>query len=173
MGVGLHDEPLKTANQNSVDSERLLPSCTCSCKQHIKDLKNVKSDVAILHKQVQSINRVIDSTNNIIESMSIILNPAGDDNPSISYDLRIETLLSEFSLILKEKNRQLEERDNIIEDLLYKLKYANLRMNTKNMPNEFAYDEYIERKVNEQASHLPHIGVRGGGQGGGAAAPPV
>ena len=147
LGVGLRDEPLETANETSVDSEQSPPSCTCSCKQHSKDLKIVKSDVAILHKQVQSINCVIDSTNNTIESMGVILNPAGDDNPSISYDLRIETLLSECSLILKEKNRQLEERDNIIEDLQYKIcKFGNEYQNT---PNEFAYDEYSEQKPSQ------------------------
>ena len=85
--------------------------------------------MAILHKQIESINRVIDSTNSIIESMSIILNPAGADNSSISYDLRIKTLLSEFSLILKEKNRQLEERDNTIEELQYKL--CKIEVDTK------------------------------------------
>ena len=100
-GVGFPDESFETASGNSVDLKPSFPSCTCSCKEHITDLKNVKSDGAFL----QSINRVIDSTNSIIESMSVILNPAGADNRSISYDLRIETLLSEFSLILKEKNR--------------------------------------------------------------------
>ena len=78
------------------------------------------------------------------ESMSTILNPAGADNSSISYDLRIETLLSEFSLILKEKNRQLEERDNIIEELQYKL--CKIEDQYQNMPNEFTYDENLKQK---------------------------
>ena len=137
-GVMFPDESFETASGNSVDSKPSFPSCTCSCKEHITDLKNVKSDVAILHKQIESINRVIDSTNSIIESISVILNPAGADNRSISYDLRIETLLSEFSLILKEKNRQLEERDNIIEELQYKL--CKIEDQFQNMPNEFTYD---------------------------------
>ena len=141
-GVGFPDESFETASGNSVDSKPSFPTCTCSCKEHITDLKNVKSDVAILHKQNESINRVIDSTNSIIESMSVILNPAGADNSSISYDLRIETLLSEFSLILKEKNRL--ERDNIIEELQYKL--CKIEDEYQNMPNEFTYDEYLKQK---------------------------
>ena len=100
--------------------------------------------MAILRKQIESINRVIDSTNSIIESMSVILNPAGADNRSISYDLRIETLLSEFAQILKEKNRQLEERDNIIEELQYKL--CKIEDQYQNMPNELTYDEYLKQK---------------------------
>ena len=100
--------------------------------------------MAILHQQIESINCVIDSTNSIIESMSIILNPAGADNRSISSDLRMDTPLSEFSLILKEKNRQREERDNIIVELQYKL--CKIGDQYQNMPNEFTYDEYLEQK---------------------------
>ena len=143
-GVGLHDEMSETSNGNGVDSKPSFPSCACSCKEHITDLKNVKSDVAILRKQIESINRVIHSTNSIIESMSVILNPAGAGNRSISYDLRIETLLSEFAQILKEKNRQLEERDNIIEELQYKL--CKIEDQYQNMPNELTYDEYLKQK---------------------------
>ena len=69
--------------------------------------------MAVLHKQIESSNRVIESTKSNIESMSAILNPAGAKNRGISYDLRIETLLNEISLVLNEKNRQLEERDDI------------------------------------------------------------
>ena len=102
-GVELPDKSFETACGNSVNSKLSFPGCTFSCKEHITDLKNVKSDVAILHKQIESINRVIGSTNSIIESMSITLNPAGADNCSISYDLRIETLLIEFPLFSKRK----------------------------------------------------------------------
>ena len=50
-GVGFPDESFETACGNSVDSKPSFPSCTCSCscKEHIADLKNVKSGVAILH----------------------------------------------------------------------------------------------------------------------------
>jgi hypothetical protein len=53
--------------------------------------------------------------------MSVILNPSGTESHHISNDFRVETLLREFSSILNEKYRELEQRDNIINSLQEKL----------------------------------------------------
>ena len=143
MGVELHDESIETVNEIIVDLKRSSLSCVCACKVHITDLKNVKSDVAVLHKQIKSSNRVIGSTNSIIESMSAILNPAGAKNRGISYNLRIETLLNEFSLVLNEKNRQLKKRDDIFAGLQDKL--SKIGDQCQNLPNEFTHDEYSKQ----------------------------
>ena len=143
-GVERHNESFETVNEIIVDSKRPSPNCVCACKVHITDLKNVKSDVAVLHKQIESINRVIKSTNSIIKSISAILNPAGAENRGISYDLRLETLFNEFSLVLNEKNRQLEERDNIIAELQDKL--SKIGDQCQNLPNEFIHDECPKQK---------------------------
>ena len=128
-GVEPHNESFEAVNEIIVDSKRPSPNCVCACKVHITDFKNVKSDVAVLHKQIESINRVIESTN------SINLNPAGAEIRGMSYDLRLETLLNEFSLVLNEKNRQLEERDNIIAELQDKL--SKIGDQCQNLPIEF------------------------------------
>ena len=47
-GIGRHDELSETVNEIIVDSKRFSPICVCTCKVHITDLKNVKSDVAVL-----------------------------------------------------------------------------------------------------------------------------
>lgn len=68
-------------------------------------MEDIKSDVESLQRQMKSINTVIDSTNAIIESMSAILTPSGPESGHLPYDIRLETLLLEFSIILKEKNK--------------------------------------------------------------------
>ena len=143
-GVEPHVESYETVNEIIVDSKRPSPNCVCACKVHFTDLKNVKSEVAVLHKQIESINCVIDSTNSIIESMSAILNPAAAENRGISYDRRLETLLNEFSLVLNEKNGQFEERDNIIAELQDKL--FKIGGQCQNLSNEFIHDEYPKQK---------------------------
>lgn len=99
-------ESIKTVSENSVDPNPSPPeNHTCACRSYTANLKDVKLDIAVIQKQIESINRVIDSTNNIIESMSVILSPSGTESHQISYDLRVETLLREFSSILTENWR--------------------------------------------------------------------
>ena len=53
---------------------------SCHCKIDSKDLKDIKSEVETLQKQMKSINIVIDSTIAIIESMSAVLTPANPES---------------------------------------------------------------------------------------------
>ncbi len=48
----------------------------CDSRIDSKVLKDIKSDVAALQTQMDSVNSIIDSTNAIIESMSAILIPS-------------------------------------------------------------------------------------------------
>ena len=117
-----------------------------------------------VQKQIESINRVIDSTNNIIESMSVILSPLGTESHQISYDLRVETLLREFSSILNEKNRELEKRDNIINSLQEKLiKVESEYQNVESLVAECHEQEQCQHNRNhnwlihnESRSNLPN-----------------
>jgi predicted RNase H-like nuclease (RuvC/YqgF family) len=140
-------ESIKTVSENSVDFNPSSPEYhTCACRSYTANLKDVKLDIAVIQKQIESINRVIDSTNDIIQSMSVILNPSGTESHHISYDLRVETLLREFSSILNEKNRELEQRDNIINSLQEKLiKVENEYQNVESL--------VAERHEQEQCQH--------------------
>jgi hypothetical protein len=134
-------ESREISNRDSIDPKQSSPErSTCACKIHITaDLNNVKSDVAVLQKQVESINRVIDSTNSIIESMSVILNPLGTGSHCMPYDLRVEILLKEFSLVLDERNRQLVERDNTIKQLQERI--VKMENQCQSASNESTADE--------------------------------
>ncbi|CAB3989363.1 Hypothetical predicted protein, partial [Paramuricea clavata] len=140
-------ESIKTVSENRIDFNPSSPEYhTCACRSYTANLKDVKLDIAVIQKQIESINRVIDSTNDIIESMSVILNPSGTEIHHISYDLRVETLLREFSSILNEKNRELEQRDNIINSIQEKLIKVD---------NEYQNVEFLvaERREQEQCQH--------------------
>ena len=67
-------------------------------------MRDIKSEVATLQRQMESTNTIIDSINAIIESMGAILIPSSSESGRIPYDVRLETFLGEFSVILKEKN---------------------------------------------------------------------
>jgi hypothetical protein len=81
--------------------------------------------------------------------MSVILNPSGTESHHISYDLRVETLLRAFSSILNEKNRELEQRDNIINSLQEKLiKVENEYQNVESLVAERHEQEPCQQNRN-------------------------
>lgn len=94
-----------STNTESADSCFPLCSSCPSCISCISDMKKIKSDVAVMQKQIKSSNNVIESTNSIINSNSNLL----------------ETLLEDFADKLNVKNKEIEKRDRIIEGLQEKL----------------------------------------------------
>ena len=58
----------------------------CESRIDSKVLKVIKSDVAALQTQMNSVNTIIDSTNAIIESMSAILIPSGPESGRVFLD---------------------------------------------------------------------------------------
>ena len=96
--ISLEDEQL--SRDSTKGGQSLLNSQNLNCKVNSKALRDIKSEVAILQRQVESTNTLIDSTNAIIESMSAILIPSSSESGRIPYDVRLETFLGEFTEIL-------------------------------------------------------------------------
>ena len=65
--VSLVDEHL--LRDGTKGGQSLLNSQNCNCKLNSKALRDIKSEVATLQRQMESTNTIIDSTNAIIESM--------------------------------------------------------------------------------------------------------
>ena len=123
----------------------------CDSRFDSKVLKDIKSDVAALQTQMNSVNAIIDSTNAIIESMSAILIPSGPESGRVSYDLRLETFLQEFSVILKEKNKtitNLQEKLIQVENERDLLKFASQNLD-KNTPAKSIINEPLKQKSNQ------------------------
>ena len=94
---------------------------------------------------------IIDSTNAIIESMSAILIPSGPESGRVPYDLRLETFLQEFSVILKEKNKtitNLQEKLIQVENERDLLKFASQNLD-KNTPAKSIINEPLKQKSNQ------------------------
>ena len=131
---GVLDET--TNNTSAHINSSVYNGYCCESRIDSKVLKVIKSDVAALQTQMNSVNAIIDSTNVIIESMSAILIPSGPESGRVPYDLRLETFLQEFSLILKEKNKtitNLQEKLIQVENERDLLKFAS--QNLDNRPN--------------------------------------
>ena len=123
--------------------QSLLDSKNCNCKLNSKALRDIKSEVASLQRQMESTNTIIDFINAIIESMGAILIPSSSENGRIPYDVRLETFLGEFSVILKEKNM-------IITALQEKLtKVESERDSLKLASQNLAYNISAKPAVNE------------------------
>ena len=106
-------------------------------------LRDIKSEVATLQRQKESTNTIIDSINAIIESMGAILTPSSSESGRIPCDVRLETFLGEFSVILKEKNM-------IITTLQEKLtKVENDRDSLKLASQNLAHNISVKPAVNE------------------------
>ena len=121
----------------------------CESRIDSKVLKVIKLDVASL--QTNSVNAIIDSTNAIIESMSAILIPSGPESGRVPYDLRLETFLQEFSVILKEKNKtitNLQEKLIQVENECDLLKFASQNLD-KNTPAKSIINEPLKQKSNQ------------------------
>ena len=119
----------------------------CESRIDSKVLKVIKSDVAALQTQMNSVNAIIDSTNAIIESMSAILIPSGPESGRVPYDLRLETFLQEFSVILKEKNKtitNLQEKLIQVENERDLLKFASQNLD-KNTPAKSIINEPLKQ----------------------------
>ena len=80
---------------NTENTDSCLPSCSSrpNCISYSTDMKKIKSNVAVIQKQIKSSNNVIESTNSIINSISSLL----------------ETLLKEFDDKLNVKNEEIEK----------------------------------------------------------------
>jgi hypothetical protein len=123
----------------------------CESRIDSKVLKDIKSDVAALQTQMNSVNAIIDSTNAIIESMSAILITSGPESGRVPYDLRLETFLQEFSVILKEKNKtitNLQEKLIQVENECDLLKFASPNLD-KNIPAKSIINEPLKQKSNQ------------------------
>ena len=156
-----------TANQAtkiSLEGEHLLRESTkrgssslnshnCDCRIDSKVLKDIKSEVAILQRQMESTNAIIDSTNAIIESMSAILIPSSSESGRMPYDVRLDTFLEEFSVILKEKNQtiiNLQEKLTKGENERDSLKLASQKTH-QNIPTKSITNDRLKQK-NYQSS---------------------
>ena len=125
-------------------------SHSCHCKIDSKDLKDIKPEVETLQRQMKSVNIVIDSTNAIIESMSAVLTPSNSESTGhhLPYDVRLETLLEEFSIILKEKNKtiiDIQEKLLLVENERDSLKLA-LQNLEDNIPAKSIINEQSKQK---------------------------
>ncbi|CAB3996109.1 Hypothetical predicted protein [Paramuricea clavata] len=126
-----------TDNNPAVAESTPLKHLSWSYNTFTNDMKGVKADITVMQKQITSINNVINSTNAIIESISKVLDST--ENRQISYDTRMETLLKEFSIILDEKNRAINERDITIKQLqenLLEIENERNSLNLKNLPTK-------------------------------------
>jgi hypothetical protein len=126
-----------TDNNPAVAESTPLKHHSWSYNTFTNDMKGVKTDIAVMQKQITSINNVINSTNAIIESISKVLDST--ENRQISYDTRMETLLKEFSIILDEKNRAINERDITIKQLqenLLEIENERNSLKLKNLPTK-------------------------------------
>ncbi len=145
----LLEELDETTNKTStqINSSVYNGHC-CDSRIDSKVLKDIKSDVAALQTQMDSVNSIIDSTNAIIESMSAILIPSGPESGRIPYDLRLETFLQEFSVILKEKNKtitNLQEKLIQVENERDLLKLASQNLD-KHTPAKSINNEHFKQK---------------------------
>jgi hypothetical protein len=75
----------------------------CSAGDQVQELVRVKLQVAALHNQVASLNRVVDSMNVVVEFLSKVVIP--NEGSNLHSELRLETMLTEFSNILESKNK--------------------------------------------------------------------
>ena len=80
---------------------------------------------------------LVDSINAIIESMGAILIPSSSESGRIPYDVRLETFLGEFSVILKEKNMiitTLQEKLTKVES-----ERGSLQLASRNLAHQYQY----------------------------------
>ena len=85
----------------------------------VQELVRVKLQIASLHNQVDSLNRVVDSMNVVVESLSKLVIP--NEGSNLHSELRLETMLTEFSNILENKNKVIYDLENTIIELEHKL----------------------------------------------------
>jgi predicted RNase H-like nuclease (RuvC/YqgF family) len=91
----------------------------CSDGDQVRELVRVKLQIASLHNQVDSLNRVVDSMNVVVESLSKLVIP--NEGSNLHSELRLETMLTEFSNILENKNKVIYDLENTIIELEHKL----------------------------------------------------
>ena len=91
----------------------------CSDGDQIQELVRVKLQIATLHNQVDSLNKVVDSMNVVVESLSKLVIP--NEGSNLHSELRLETMLTEFSNILENKNKVIYDLENTIIELEHKL----------------------------------------------------
>ena len=84
----------------------------CSDDDQVQELVRVKLQIASLHNQVDSLNRVVDSMNVVVESLSKLVIP--NEGSNLHSELRLETMLTEFSNILENKNKVVYDLENTI-----------------------------------------------------------
>ena len=143
--MSLEDE--RFLRDSTKGGQSLLNSQNCNCKLNSKVLRDIKSEVATLQRQMESTNTIINSTNAIIESMSAILIPSSSESGRIPYDVRLETFLEEFSEILKEKNMTiitLQEKLTKVENERDSLKLASQNL-AHNISAKLAANENIKQ----------------------------
>ncbi|CAB4029048.1 Hypothetical predicted protein, partial [Paramuricea clavata] len=82
----------------------------CCDGNQVQELVKVKLQNASLHNQVDSLNRVVDSMNVVVESLSKLVIP--NEGSNLHSKLRLETMLTEFSNILENKNKVISDLEN-------------------------------------------------------------
>jgi hypothetical protein len=129
----------KSNNNPAVAESTPLKHHSWSYNTFTKDIKGVKTDIAVMQKQITSTNNVINSTNAIIESIGKVLDST--ENRQTSHETcRMETLLKEFSIILDEKNRAINQQDitiKLLQIICLKLKEIN-SLKFKNLSTKHA-----------------------------------
>ena len=92
----------------------------CDCSDQAQELIRVKSQVAALQNQFDSLSSMnVDSMNVVVESISRIVVP--DEGSDLHSVIRLRTMRMEFSSILEGKNKVLDDRENMIVNLQHKL----------------------------------------------------
>ena len=95
-----------------------LNNCN-NCSDPLQEFESAGLQVAGLHKQVASLNRVTDGVNTVLESVCMILIP--NEGLYLHAGARVEKILTEFSSILEDNNKALRDRENTISNLQHKL----------------------------------------------------
>ena len=130
----------KSNNNPAVAESTPLEHHSWSYNTFTKDIKRVKTDIAVMQKQITSTNNVINSTNAIIESIGKVLDST--ENRQTSHETcRMETLLKEFSIILDEKNRAINQQDitiKLLQDNLFEIENERNSFKFKNLSTKHA-----------------------------------
>ena len=128
-----------------------LPECNkrdnCDCSDQAQELIRVKSQIAALQNQSDSLNRVINSMNVVVESISRIVVP--DEGSDLHPVIRLRKMRMEFSSILESKNKVLDDREDIymlrIRQAIHQLMLIVL-VNHTITHGEFANDLKVEKQ---------------------------